>query len=114
MPVDFAWFSDFTGLNSQYYVVPQRAKHPAAGTLWALYMATDEGRASWAPAYTAINVRSGRLPVDEQMRQGMAEAKTQIADYFATPEGRGMVEWFGTPDGEAYIDRLTKALSRRG
>ena len=114
VPIDFAWFSDFTGLNSQYYVVPQRAKHPAAGTLWALFMATDAGRASWAPAYTAINVRSGRLPIDEQMRQGMAEAKTKIADFFTTPEGRTMVEWLATPEGEAYIDRMTKALSRRG
>jgi hypothetical protein len=114
VPVDYAWFSDFTPLNRQYYVIPQRARHPAAATLFAMYMATDEGRAALAPAYTAVNLRSGHSALDNQIRQSLADSKTNVIDYFATPEGRAMVEWFGSPEGEAYIDRLTKALSRRG
>lgn len=114
VPVDYAWFGDFTGLNTQYYVVPQRAKHPAAATLFAMYMATDEGRASMAPAYTGINVRAGHLPVDDHIRQGIAESKTKVVDFFSTPDARATLEWFQTPDGDAYVDRMSKALSRRG
>ncbi|HEY7064455.1 MAG TPA: extracellular solute-binding protein [Chloroflexota bacterium] len=114
VPVDYAWFADYTWLNRQYYVIPQRARHPAAATLFAMYMATDEGRAAWAPAYIAVNVQAGHLAMDDQIRQSIADSGTKVVDYFSTPEGRAMVEWFGTPEGDAYVDRLTKALSRRG
>src|SRR5262249_6058311 len=114
VPVGYAWFQDFTGWDVQYYVVPVRAKHPAAATLWALHMSTDEGRASLAPAYVALNIRDGRLPTDLEIRQSIADSKTKLIGWFGTPEERAMLEWFGTPAGEAYIDRLTKALSRRG
>ncbi len=114
VPVDFAWFSDFTGLNTQYYVVPQRARHPAAATLFVLYMATDEGRAAWAPAYVGINIRSGHLPVDEEIRQSIADSKTKLVDWFSTPEARAQLDWRDTPEGTDYMDRMTKALTRRG
>ena len=114
VPIDYTWFADYTWRNRQYYVIPQRARHPAAATLFAIYMATDEGRAAWAPAYIAVNIQSGRLPMDEQIRQSIADSKTKVIDYFSTPQGRAIVEWFGTPEGEAYVDRLTKLLSRRG
>jgi ABC-type Fe3+ transport system substrate-binding protein len=114
VPVDFTWFGDYTGRNSQYYVIPRRAKHPAAATLWIMYMATDEGRAAWAPAYTAINLRGGHLPIDEQIRQSIADSHTKLVDWFGAPDAREMGEWFYTPEGQAYLDRLTKALSRRG
>jgi ABC-type Fe3+ transport system substrate-binding protein len=114
VPVDYAWFTDFTGWASQYYVVPVRAKHPAAATLFALFMTTDQGRAAWAPAYVAINIRGGHLPVDEQTRQAIADSKTKLVDWFGTPEARSMLEWLDTPEGEAYLDRMNRALTRRG
>jgi ABC-type Fe3+ transport system substrate-binding protein len=114
VPVDYTWFTDFTPLNSQYYVIPQRARHPAAGTLFAMYMATDEGRAILAPAYVAVNVQTGQSALDNQIRQTLADSKTNVVHYFSTPEGRAMVEWYNSPEGEAYSERLTKLLSRRG
>ncbi len=114
VPVDFTWFSDFTGLNRQYYVIPQRARHPAAATLFAIHMSTDEGRAAWGPAYVAVNIKTGHTAIDDQIRQSIADSKTKVVDYFSTPEGQALAEWFDTPEGEAYVDRLTKALTRRG
>src|SRR5262249_7317960 len=113
VPIDYTWFTDFTGWNLQYYAIPQRAKPPAAATLWVLYTSTDEGRGSWAPAYTAINIRSGHLPIDEQTRQSSAESKTKLVDWCSTPDARTMIDWLETPEGEAYIESSTKALSRR-
>ena len=59
VPVDYAWFQDFTGLNSQYYVVPRNAKHPAAATLFAMYMATDEGAPPLRPPTSPSTSRAG-------------------------------------------------------
>lgn len=113
-PLDYALFSDFTGWNTQYYVVPIRAKHPAAATLFALFQATDQGRAAWAPSYVALNIRDGRLPLDEQIQRGIVDSKTKLVDWFGTPEARALLDWLSTDEGKSYDERMSKALSRRG
>ncbi|HEY7065682.1 MAG TPA: extracellular solute-binding protein [Chloroflexota bacterium] len=114
VPVDYALFHDFTSVTSQHYMIPLHAKHPAAAKLFALYMTTDEARAALAPAYTAVNVRSGRLPVDDQVRQAITDSHTKLVDWFSTPEARSLLDWLDTSEGQDYQDRMTKALSRRG
>jgi ABC-type Fe3+ transport system substrate-binding protein len=114
VPVDFAWFQDFTSLTSQHYTIPLYSRHPAAATLWTLFMTTDEARAALAPAYVAVNIRNGRLPLDDEMRKSLVDSKTKIVDWFTTAEARAMLDWLDTPEGLEYQEKMTKALSRRG
>ena len=81
------------------------ARHPAAGTLFSLFMSTDEARAALAPAYIALNTRSGYLPLDVQIRQSLADGNTKLVDWFSTPEARTLLDWLAQPRGNEYQER---------
>ncbi len=44
-----ALFRDYNESNATFYGVRKRARHPAAATLWALWMTTPESQAIWQP-----------------------------------------------------------------
>ncbi len=48
-PIDIAYFKDYNQTNSAFYVVRKGARHPSAGSLFALWMGTPEAEAIWQP-----------------------------------------------------------------
>ncbi len=48
-PIALAFFTDYNESNATYYVVRKRTRHPAAASLYALWLTTPEAQAIWQP-----------------------------------------------------------------
>jgi len=113
-PVAYGWFNDITAIDLQFYVVPVKAKHSAAATLFAAWATTDAARANWSPSYVAVNLRTGHLPQDEAVRKSLDAAKPKIGGVLDSPDGLATLDWLSTPAGQAYEKALVQGLTKRG
>jgi ABC-type Fe3+ transport system substrate-binding protein len=113
-PVAYGWFNDLTAIDEQFYVIPAKAKHPAAATLFAAWATTDAARATWGPNYMAVNLRTGHLPQDEEVRKSLDAAKPKVSSFFADKDSLGQLDWLLTTDGQAYDKQLLQVVTRRG
>lgn len=111
-PVDYAVLQDFTAQNSQFYSVLKGAKHPAAGTLFALWETTDEARAAWAPAYVSVNVTTGHAPLDQQVDATIKSSGSRLINFFDTTDGQQLLQSLDSPDGTQYMNGIVSAITQ--
>lgn len=113
VPLDYKWFTDATPFDQQFYAVPLKAKHPAAATLFALWSTTDDARASYLPTRIWLNLTTGHNPADDAARKTLDEVKPKVVN-MTSAEGLPILQWLqDTPEGKAYADEFTKALTKR-
>ncbi len=112
-PLGYKIFKDATFMNRVLYAVPLRSRHPAAATLFGLWMTTDEGRMLLSPAHWQENVEVGQTEMDMQVREAIKASKTKVVSWFQDEKARAELKWLSTPDGKKYSEAIGRALTQR-
>lgn len=112
-PMAQSWFTDYTAMTQLFYMIPKGSKHPAAATLFALWMTTPEAEQIWQPVAFHPNVVFGTSELDQQARRSLKESGSKLVTWFDNAETRKALQWFGTKEGRAYRTKITKALTQR-
>lgn len=112
-PVGLYWFSDYTPLSPMMYLVPKGTRHPAAGTLWALWMTTPEAQAIVQKASPQENLLFGRSDIDNRSRAAIKKSGSRLVSYLDSPENLKVLKWWATDEGRKYRRRLKAAVTQR-
>ncbi len=113
VPLGQRWFTDFTPLTKVLHLVPKNVRHPAAATLWSLWMTTPEAQAIWQPTNSQANAIFGQSAVDKEARKSLKASGSKIITWYDSPATIQRFKWFGTDEGRAYRAELKKGLTQR-
>ncbi len=105
-PIAYHFWSDYTGLTRLYYIVPAKARHPAAGTLFALWMTTPEAQAIYQPVAHITNVSYGQSDHDKGIRAAIDKVKTPVISYWDSEENLTAFKWYSSDEGRKYLSEL--------
>jgi len=113
-----AFFNDYNPVSSAYYIVRKGARHPAAGTLFAMWMGTPEAKAIWQADLFRTQFEYGQSDQDKKIRQFLRENNARATGFMGSEKGIALLKWYGTKEGRAYRKALSKAIrggrGRRG
>src|SRR6266567_2551882 len=90
----------FAPMNSYYYY-DVKAKHPAAATLWTLFMTTPEAEAAWQPAAHEENIAFGQSEQDKIARKSLQESGSYLANWYANTDTLEQLKWWSSNEGKA-------------
>jgi ABC-type Fe3+ transport system substrate-binding protein len=108
-PVASRFFDDYNELNQVYYSVRSRARHPAAGTLWALWMTTPESQKIWQPS-DLQPVPYGESQLDREFRESIAKSKARVIGFLDNEKTVELLKWYRTDEGRKYLDAMARAI----
>ena len=108
-PLAVTYFEDYNPVQTSFYVVRKGARHPAAATLFAMWMGTPEAESIWQPAvfYTQL---WGGSDIDRKVRQLREQSGAKYVDYLSTKKGLDFLKWFRTKEGRKYKQALSRAI----
>jgi len=108
-PLDVTYFEDYNPVQTSFYVVRKAARHPAAATLFAMWMGTPEAESIWQPVvfYTQL---WGGSDMDRKVRQLREQSGAKYVDYLSTKQGLDFLRWFRTEEGRKYKQALSRAI----
>ena len=109
-PIGHSFFKDYNAVNSTFYIVRKRARHPAAGTLFALWMGTPEAEAIWQADIFTTQYQWGESEIDGKVRQYLKESGAKTVSFLGSEGGVELLKWFGTQDGRNYSRGITQAI----
>lgn len=109
-PAEITYFQDYNWSNFSFYIVRKGAQHPAAATLFALWMTTPEAESIWQPELFMTQFLWGESDLDKKERQFIKESGAKIVDFLSTKGGRDLVAWYGTEEGRKYRQAMSKAM----
>ena len=112
-PIGVRYWNDYTGVTRISFVVAQGARHPAAATLWNLWMTTPEAEAIWQPIGLYTNVSFGQSDYDKEVRAGLEKAKSPVMSFWDNAENRKVLEWLNSPAGQQYTKDIGRAATQR-
>jgi len=112
-PIEIAFLEDYSQLTAIYHAVMKGARHPAAATLFALWMGTPEAEAIWQPAAFQTNIRWGQSEVDRSLRELVRKANANVVDLLSSKEGRDFLARYQTEEGRKYRQAIGKAVRGR-
>lgn len=112
-PVEIAYFEDYNSVSGAYHVVRKGARHPAAGTLYALWMTTPEAEAIWQPDIFRPQYPWGQSKMDRKVKQSLRENNAKGVDFLDSQKGIEIMQWYGSPEGRAYRSALSRAIRGR-
>lgn len=112
-PVEVAYFEDYNSVSGAYHVVRKGARHPAAGTLYALWMTTPEAEAIWQPDIFRPQYPWGQSKMDRKVKQLLQENNAKGVDFLDSQKGIELMQWYGSPEGRAYRSALSRAIRGR-
>ncbi len=109
-PLQITYFKDYNPVTGLYIVVRKGARHPAAGTLLAMWMGTPEAKAIWQPDTYATQFRWGEGKLERKVRQHLKENGAKSISFFDNKQGVEFLRWIGTPEGREYRKAVSKAI----
>ncbi len=112
-PLGLRYLDDYITFTKVMYVVPKGARHPAAATLWALWMTTPEAQAIWQPVSFLPNLVFGQSELDRKNREVLQKSRGKVLSWYESEDTLRELKWFATPEGKQYRARLTEALTQR-
>jgi ABC-type Fe3+ transport system substrate-binding protein len=112
-PLDLRYLDDFIAFTKVMYVVPKGSRHPAAATLWALWMTTEEAQAIWQPVSFLPNLVFGHSELDRKNREALQKSHGKILSWYENADTLAELKWYATAEGKQYRARLTEALTQR-
>ena len=112
-PIGLSWFKDYAPFSKVMYIVPSGSKHPAAATLWALWMGSPEAEAAWQPAAHEENVAFGQTQQDKLARQSLQESGTKAVSWYDSPQTIEDLKWWSTSEGKQYRAKIKEAVTQR-
>ena len=114
-PIEIHYFQDFTPMGSTMNLVPKGSKHPAAATLFTLWMTTPEAEAVWSTSgQFYLNILTNSQDVTKQVVKNMKDAGSPMTTWFDSAKTIDLFRSQASDDGKAYLDSLSKALTQRG
>ncbi|MBI2357682.1 MAG: hypothetical protein HYV04_01985 [Deltaproteobacteria bacterium] len=108
-PIAYRFFDDYNELNSVYYSLRTRARHPAAGTLFALWMTTPEAEAIWQPSDLQA-VPYGESKLDREFWLSMQKSKARVIGFLDNEKTVELLRWYRTEEGRKYLDGMARAI----
>jgi ABC-type Fe3+ transport system substrate-binding protein len=108
-PIAARFMDDYNEYNATYYAVRTGARHPAAATLWVLWMTTPESEAIWQPVVHFAQ-RYGESEIDREQARLLREAGSKVVSWLENPRTLELLEWYQTADGRQYLDAMQKAI----
>jgi ABC-type Fe3+ transport system substrate-binding protein len=108
-PIAARFFDDYNELNQVYYSVRTRARHPAAGTLWALWMTTPEAQRIWQPSDLQA-VPYGESQLDREFKQSIEKSKARVIGFLDNEKTMELLKWYRTEEGRKYLDAVARAI----
>jgi hypothetical protein len=112
-PLANHWFKDYTAVSAVLHIVPKKARHPAAGTLFALWMTTPEAASIRQPETHEPNIFFGQSDHDKEVSESLKKSGTNLVSWYDSEKTREMLKWYGTKEGRTYRSALVKALTQR-
>jgi ABC-type Fe3+ transport system substrate-binding protein len=108
-PIAARFFDDYNELNQVYYSVRTRARHPAAGTLWALWMTTAESQRIWQPSDLQA-MPYGDSQLDRDFKQNIEKSKARVIGFLDNEKTMDLLKWYRTEEGRKYLDAVARAI----
>jgi len=108
-PIASRFFDDYNGLTGFYHSVRTRARHPAAGTLFALWMTTPEAQAIWQPSDLQA-VPYGESKIDREFRLSIEKSKARVIGWLDNEKTLELLRWSGTEEGRKYLEAVARAI----
>jgi len=108
-PIEIAYLKDYNWSSFAFHVVRRGARHPAAATLFSLWMTTPEAESIWQPELFMTQVW-GESDLDKKERQFIKESGAKIVDFLSTEKGRDLLAWYATEEGRKYRGDMGKAM----
>jgi ABC-type Fe3+ transport system substrate-binding protein len=108
-PIAARFFDDYNELNQVYYSVRTRARHPAAGTLWALWMTTAESQRIWQPSDLQA-MPYGDSQLDRDFKQNIEKSKARVIGFLDNEKTMDLLKWYRTDEGRKYLDAVARAI----
>ena len=112
-PLAAHYFTDIVSLSHISHSVAKEAPHPAAGTLFALWMTTPEAQAIWQPVLYNPNVLYGNSDIDNEAKKSLRESGAKVVSWFDNKETVKALKFYGTKKGAKYRGQLVRALTQR-
>ncbi len=114
----FSYFEDYNGAPSTFYNVRKGAKHPAAGTLFALWVGSPDAKAIWQSDLNGSQFAYGESEIDKTVK-GYLDAQGATAySYLGNKKGVELLKWMVSKEGRKYRGAIVKAIrggrGRRG
>lgn len=109
-PVEITYFKDYNQTNFVFYVVRNGARHPAAATLFALWMTTPEAESIWQPELFLTHFLWGESDLDRKTRQDTQQSGAKMVDFLSTEKGRELLAWYATEEGRKYRQAIGRAI----
>lgn len=108
-PINITYFEGLNVSSRAVHMVRKNARHPAAGTLFALWMGTPEAEAIWQPAsfYTQL---WGESELDKKEKDFIQKSGAKIVDLMDTKKGVDFLTWLSTDEGRNYKEALGRAI----
>jgi ABC-type Fe3+ transport system substrate-binding protein len=108
-PIAYRFFDDYNGFTRFYYSVRSRARSPAAGTLFALWMTSAEAQAIWqAREFQAVPYGESRI--DKEFRGSIEKAGASVISFFDDDRRVKVLHWYRTEEGIKYLDAMARAI----
>ncbi len=107
------WFSDYTPMTRVLHLVPKNVRHPAAATLWSMWMGTPEAQAIWQPVNYQSNAAFGQSDIDKQARKSLKASGSKVVTWYDSAATVKQFKWYGTKEGRAYRAELKRGLTQR-
>jgi ABC-type Fe3+ transport system substrate-binding protein len=108
-PIAFKYFEDYNEKNSVYYGVRTGARHPAAATLFALWMTTPEAQTVWQTSEFSA-VPHGESKIDKEHQLGIQNAKARVVGFLDNDKTIELLRWYQSEEGRKYLDAMTRAI----
>lgn len=112
-PLGISWFTDYTPYSKVLFLVPKNSKHPAAATLWSMWMGSPEAEAIWQPAAHEENIAFGLSDQDKLARQSLKDSGSKPISWYDSPDTIEQLKWWSTPEGTAYRGKIKEAVTQR-
>ena len=93
------WFSDYTPMTRVLHLVPKNVRHPAAATLWSMWMGTPEAQAIWQPVNYQSNAAFGQSDIDKQARKSLKASGSKVVTWYDSAATVKQFKWYGTKEG---------------
>ena len=103
-PIAFKYFEDYNERNSNYYGVRTGARHPAAATLFALWITSVEAQGIWQTSEFSA-VPHGESKIDKEHQLAIQNAKARVVGFLDNEKTIELLKW--------YQDRRRTKISGR-
>ena len=108
-PIAYKYLEDYNERNQVYYAVRARARHPAAASLFALWMTMPEAHAIWQPL-ELIAVPYGESKIDREQALGIEKSGAKAVGFLDNQRTTELLKWYRSEEGRKYLDGMARAI----